>query len=392
VKYLASSPPILARPRLGRLVGLGFLAAAVSVAGCADDKVHQLGAQSSPEAVADSSQGGSPQLSAADTATRTVGHAISRADSVRADSIQRADSLAEKDTTVAKVKYNAGEDPEFARAMGWPVHGPKKIAGAILPEKRIVAYYGNPLSKRMGVLGEYPKDEMLRKLDKEVAEWNKADPAHPVQPALHLIAVVAQGDPGKAGQYRMIMPDTVVKEVYGWAKEHNSLLFVDIQTGQATIQEILPRFDWILKNPDVHLAVDPEFMMVYDNGAKPGAKIGSMDVSDINYVTNEMAKIVRKYNLPPKVVVIHRFTKGMVVGDTKDIVLRPEVSLVMDMDGWGAPWLKRDSYRDYIVRHPVEYTGFKLFYKNDQKKEGSRLMTKEEVLKLRPAPLYIQYQ
>jgi hypothetical protein len=105
-----------------------------------------------------------------------------------------------------------------------------------------------------------------------------------------------------------------------------------------------------------------------------------------------MAKLVHKYNIPPKVVVIHRFTRNMVLGDTKDVTLRPEVSLVMDMDGWGAPWLKRDSYRDYIVRHPMEYTGFKLFYHNDQKKEGSRLMTKEEVLKLRPTPMYIQYQ
>ena len=64
------------------------------------------------------------------------------------------------------------------------------------------------------------------------------------------------------------------------------------------------------------------------------------------------------------------------LGDTKDVTLHPEVSLVMDMDGWGAPWLKRDSYRDYIVRHPMEFTGFKLFYGNDKKKEGSRLMTK----------------
>jgi hypothetical protein len=377
VKYLAFS--------------LGLLALAASAAGCADEKVHQLDAQDSQDAVAAPGEPAAPTFSVADTATRTVANALSQADTARADSIAIADSIALQDSTSVKVKYNAGEDPEFARAMGWPVNGPKKLPGAILPEKRIVAYYGNPLSKRMGALGEFPKEEMLRKLDQEVAEWNAADPAHPVQPALHLIAVVAQSEPGKAGQYRMIMPDSIVNMVYGWAKEHNALLFVDIQTGHATIQEILPRFEWILKNPDVHLAVDPEFMMV-SSGAKPGAKIGTMTTSDINYVSSEMAKLVQKYNIPPKVIVIHRFTRGMITGDTKDILLRPEVSLVMDMDGWGAPWLKRDSYRDYIVRHPMEYTGFKLFYHNDQKKDGSRLMTKAEVLKMRPTPLYIQYQ
>jgi hypothetical protein len=79
------------------------------------------------------------------------------------------------------------------------------------------------------------------------------------------------------------------------------------------------------------------------------------------------------------------------VPDAEKILLRPEVEFVMDMDGWGAPWLKYDSYNDYIVRHPVEFTGFKLFYHNDTKK-GDPLMTPRDVLGLWPQPLYIQYQ
>ena len=150
-------------------------------------------------------------------------------------------------------KYNAGEDPEFAKQHGWPVKTPPVLPGSILPGKRIVAYYGNQRSKKMGVLGEYPKDEMLRRLKGEVAKWEKADPSLPVQPALHLVAVVAQGEAGKSGKYRMIHPDAVVNEVYGWAKEINGILFIDIQTGHSDIRTILPRFEWILKNPDVHL-------------------------------------------------------------------------------------------------------------------------------------------
>jgi hypothetical protein len=74
-----------------------------------------------------------------------------------------------------------------------------------------------------------------------------------------------------------------------------------------------------------------------------------------------------------------------------DIVLRPEVQIVMHMDGWGAPWLKRDSYKDYIVKEPVQYAGFKLFYHNDTK-AGDPLMTPTDLLRLTPRPLYIQYQ
>lgn len=291
--------------------------------------------------------------------------------------------------TGPKVKYNAGEDPEYAKRRGWPVKPPPPLPGSILPQKRIVAYYGNPLSKRMGVLGEYPKDEMLRRLKGEAAKWEKADPSLPVQPALHLIAVVAQGKPGKAGKYRMIMPDKVVNQVHGWAKEAGALLFIDIQTGHSDIRTILPRFEWLLKNPDVHLGMDPEFNMI-KSGRKPGTKIGTYDAADINYASGYLQELVKKHHIPPKVFIVHRFTRNMVT-NAKKIALRPEVQIVMNMDGWGAPWLKRDSYKDYIVAEPVEYTGFKLFYHNDTKK-GDPLLKPQEVLKLNPKPIYIQYQ
>ncbi len=288
-----------------------------------------------------------------------------------------------------KIKYDTGEDPEFAKKCGWPVKNPPPLPGSILPQKRIVAYYGNPRSKRMGALGEYPKDEMLRRLKVEVDKWEKADPSMPVQPALHLVAVVAQGEPGKAGKYRMIMPDKVVNEVYDWAKEAKAILFIDIQTGHSDIRTILPRFEWLLKNPDVHLGIDPEFNVI-KSGKKPGTKIGTYDAADINYASGFLRDLVKKYNLPPKVFIVHRFTRDMVT-NAKKIQVHPEVQMVMNMDGWGAPWLKRDSYRDYIIKEPVQYTGFKLFYHNDTKK-GDPLMTPQQLLKLCPAPIYVQYQ
>ena len=288
-----------------------------------------------------------------------------------------------------KVNYKAGEDPEFALQCGWPVKCPPPLPGSILPGKRIVAYYGNPLSKRMGALGEYPKDEMLRRLKGEAARWEKADPSHPVQPALHLIAVVAQGIPGKAGKYRMMMPDDIINRVYGWAREANALLIIDIQTGHDDIKTILPRFEWLLKNPDVHLGIDPEFNLI-KSGKIPGTKIGTYDAADINYVSGYLMGLVKKYNLPPKVFIVHRFTRNGVT-NARNIVRHPEVQMVINMDGWGGPWLKRSSYKSYVVAEPVQFTGFKLFYHNDTKK-GDPLLTPRDVLRLRPQPLYIQYQ
>lgn len=271
---------------------------------------------------------------------------------------------------------------------GWPVKGPAPLPGSILPNKRIVAYYGNPLSKRMGALGEYQVDDMLQRLDKEVVAWRAADPSLPVQPALHLVAVVAQGSAGRDGKWRTHMADTLVERVYSWAQRANAIMFVDVQVGLSTLQADLPRLEKFLMRPDVHLGIDPEFSM--KGGQAPGKKIGTFDAADINYATKYLADLVEKHNLPPKVLVVHRFTRGMVT-NSANIRLDPRVQIVMHMDGWGAPWLKFDSYRDYITKEPVQYAGFKLFYGNDTK-AGDALLTPKELVQLSPRLLYIQYQ
>lgn len=287
-----------------------------------------------------------------------------------------------------------GQIPDSAEAARlWPVrNAPRPLSGAILPAKRIVAYYGNPLSKRMGILGELPPEQMLARLDQEVARWNKADPATPVQPALHLIAVVAQGAPGRDGKYRLRMDSALVEKVYGWARQRNAILFLDVQVGHSTLQEELPALERFLKRPDVHLGIDPEFSMHYgSSGRKPGTRIGTFMADDVNFASRFLAGLVTKYNLPPKVLVVHRFTRNM-LPNAEAIRLDPKVQVVIDMDGWGPMWLKLDSYYAYVYKHPVEYTGFKLFYRNDTKKPGSHLMSPADVLTLRPRPIYIQYQ
>ncbi|MDB4874378.1 MAG: hypothetical protein JWM41_824 [Gemmatimonadetes bacterium] len=276
------------------------------------------------------------------------------------------------------------------KAPTWPT-GPAPLAGAILPAKRVVAFYGNPLSKKMGVLGEYPVDQMLAKLDQTVAEWRKADPSTPVQPALHLIAVVAQGAPGRDGMYRLRMDTTLINKVYGWAQQKNALLFLDIQVGKSTLQQELPRLLPFLARPNVHLAIDAEFSMHYDReGMPPGKKVGQFDAADVNYAAAQLEKLVSDNKLPPKMLIVHRWTRKM-ISNASQIKLDPRVQIVMDMDGWGPPWLKFDSYRDYEVAEPVQFTGFKIFFHNDVK-HGDALLTASEVLKLRPKPMYIQYQ
>jgi hypothetical protein len=272
----------------------------------------------------------------------------------------------------------------------WPVkNAPYPTPGAILPFKRVVAFYGNLYAKKMGILGELPPNEMLAKLKGEVKNWQKADPQTPVQPALHYIAVVASGSPGKDGKYRNRMPFKQIDSVLKLAKKANAIVFLDIQVALSNIHAELPLLEkyWIM--PNVHFGMDPEFSM--KDGSRPGKKIGTYDAADVNYVSDYLTKIVRKYNLPPKILIVHRFTRKMVT-NYKNIKLHPEIQLVMDMDGWGEPELKTGTYRDWIYKEPVQFTGFKLFYKNDIKKAPHHMYTPTEVLKYKPYPIYIQYQ
>ena len=269
----------------------------------------------------------------------------------------------------------------------WPVKTAPPLPGSILPAKRVLAYYGNPLSKRMGILGEFETSDMLAKLERDAAEWTRLDPAHPVQPALHLIAMVANPDPGPSGKYRTRMDSALIEKVYGWAKSKNALLFVDLQVGQSTLQQELPWIEKFLMRPDVHLGIDPEFSMK-TSGAVPGRRIGTYDAADINYAIRFLANVVDKYKLPPKMLVVHRFTpKG--VTNVRNIKLDPKVQVVMHMDGFGPPALKRDTYYRDIKREPVQFTGWKQFTKAKNDKPPT---TREAILRLWPTPLYIQVQ
>ncbi|WPU96755.1 hypothetical protein SNE25_14615 [Mucilaginibacter sabulilitoris] len=272
----------------------------------------------------------------------------------------------------------------------WPVKkAPYPLPGAVLPFNRIVAYYGNMYSKNMGVLGQYAPKEMLAKLKGEVKVWEAADTLTPVIPALHYICVTAQADAGRNGLHNLRMPFSQIDKVLDMAKEINALVFLDIQVGFSTVQTELPLLEKYMRMPNVHLGIDPEFSM--KEGSVPGKRIGTFDANDINYVTGYLGDLVKKYNLPPKMFVIHRFTKRMVT-NYKDIKLRREVQVVMDMDGWGGPELKKGTYKYFIADEPVQFTGFKLFYKNDIKNVPHKMLTPKEVLNLKPSPIYIQYQ
>lgn len=270
----------------------------------------------------------------------------------------------------------------------WPPKVAQPMAGSVVPFNRVVAFYGNFYSKKMGILGALPAEKMLDQLKQEVESWAKADARSPVIPAIHYIAVSAQNKPGPAGKYRMRMPFHQIDKALSIAKTINGIVFLDIQVGLSTLEEELPELDKYLSLPEVHLGIDPEYSM--KNGSAPGTVVGAFDAADINFASAHLAKLVAQHRIPPKMLVVHRFTTGMLT-NYKNIVTRPEVQLIINMDGFGFPALKKNSFYHTVHNEPVQFAGFKLFYKNDTV-NGNHLMKPEEILKLIPQPVYIQYQ
>jgi hypothetical protein len=261
---------------------------------------------------------------------------------------------------------------------------PPPLPGAVLPARRIVSFYGNPLSATMGILGELSPDQVFGRLRTQVAAFATADKSRPVTPALELVAVVAQPQPGPEGLYRLRMDPSLIDKVAGWAEQNDCLLILDVQTGRgnvdAEIQWLLP----YLKRPNVHLALDPEFSM--PSGQVPGQRIGTMDASTVTQAVQTMAALVTSEQLPPKLLLVHRFTEDMVT-NAQAIVTDPRVQVVVVMDGFGSPSVKTRQYDELIVDQRVEHTGLKLFFHHDEP-----LLTPDQVLQLDPPPDLIIYQ
>ncbi len=299
--------------------------------------------------------------------------------------VAKAPASAELDTVDYKRRMEAmyQADSTFT-----PPKTPFPKKGALLPYNRIIAFYGNLYSRRMGILGELPKDRMLKKLQETVAEWKAADSTVNTIPALHYIAVSAQSKPGKSKLYRMRMPFKQIDTILSWAKSIDALVFLDVQIGQGSVRDEVTQLLPYLKLPNVHLGIDPEFAM--KDSRVPGSKIGTLSATEINDAIDILIDVVKENHLNPKILIVHRFTRPMVT-DYKNIKTCPEVQIVMNMDGFGSKPLKRATYKNAIFSELVQFTGFKLFYKNDT--AGSNTMyTPAELLHYRPIPIYIQYQ
>ncbi len=251
----------------------------------------------------------------------------------------------------------------------------------IFPEHRVVAFYGAPQSDELGALGIGSPTKAVGRLRRQARPYRR--PGRPVLPALELIASVAAANPGADGMYRTRQSGAVIGRYLRAARRAKGLLILDVQPGLADFMTEVRGYERWLREPDVGLALDPEW---HTPGAVPGTTIGSVDATKVNQVSAYLADIVARGRLPEKLFVIHQFTTDM-IRNKPQVVKRPGLAVTFNVDGFGDQANKLAKYRQ-LTSEPVRfYNGYKLFYREDVD-----LMKPREVLRMRPAPDLIVYE
>jgi hypothetical protein len=254
----------------------------------------------------------------------------------------------------------------------------------IFPRYRVVAFYGAPQDAQLGELGIGSPAHAAAKLERQARHYRRG--RLPLLPAFELISTVASGSPGADGRYSTRQPARVIDRYLAAARKARALLILDIQPGYADFMEEVQALRPYLEQPDVSLALDPEWKV--PPGQVPGKVIGSTDATVVNQVSAYLAGIVRARNLPQKLLVVHQFTNNMI--QRKELLTQPPgVALTLNVDGFGDQPNKISKY-DEFTRAPVArrfHAGFKLFYHED-----TNLMSPRRVLRLRPRPEFVVYE
>jgi hypothetical protein len=276
-----------------------------------------------------------------------------------------------------------GDDAEETNAKA-PPKPPELPRGgrAIFPDWRVVAYYGAPQDDELGILGIGSPRRAARRLERQARPY--ARPGRPVLPAFELIAAIVTSEPGDGGDHSMRQDASTIRRYLRVARRHDMLLLLDIQPGYAPFLQEARALERWLREPDVGLALDPEWSL--EPPLLPAQEIGSTDAATVNLVSRYLSGIVRRHNLPQKLLVVHRFT-GDMIEDEHELERNRGVALVVNVDGFGDQPNKISKYREFTRDLPRRFNGFKLFYHEDL-----NLMRPRQVLRLRPEPDLVVYE
>jgi hypothetical protein len=256
----------------------------------------------------------------------------------------------------------------------------------VFPRYRLVGYAGVTGAPTLGRLGTGPLIQRVAEIERRAKPYAAG---REILPVVEVIATVVQGSPGRDGKYRVRLSDAQIAAYHKVARKHRGVLLLNLQPGRSEFLAEAKAFEKWLKHPDVGVALDPEWAM--DPGQRPGAVYGHTTGAELDGVARYLAGLVKRYNLPEKVMVYHQVARSVVRRES-GLKAHDGVVMIKSVDGLGHPGPKRHTYRVVNKSTPkYVHAGFKLFFTEDRR-NGGRLMTPQEVLGLKPQPEYVMFE
>ena len=256
----------------------------------------------------------------------------------------------------------------------------------MFPRYRLVGYAGVTGASTLGRLGTGPLDQRVAEIERRAKPYAAG---REILPVVEVIATVVQGSPGRDGKYRVRLSDAQIAKYHKAARKHRAVMLLNLQPGRSEFLPEAKAFQKWLKEPDVGVALDPEWAM--DHGQRPGGVYGHTSGAELDEVARYLSGLVKQYNLPEKVMVYHQVARSVV---RKESGLKDHdgVVLIKSVDGLGHKGPKINTYRVVNKSTPkFVHAGFKLFFTEDRR-HGGRLMTPKEVLGLKPRPEYVMFE
>jgi hypothetical protein len=256
----------------------------------------------------------------------------------------------------------------------------------VFPRYRLVGYAGVTGAPALGRLGTGPLNQRVGEIERRARPYAAG---REILPVVEVIATVVQGSPGRDGKYRVRLSDAQIDRYHKAARKHRAVLLLNIQPGRSEFLPEAKAFEKWLKQPDVGVALDPEWAM--DPGQRPGGAYGHTTGAELDEVAEYLSRIVKRYDLPEKVMVYHQVASSVVRRES-GLKAHDGVVMIKSVDGLGHPGPKKNTYRVVNKATPkFVHAGFKLFFTEDRR-HGGRLMSPQEVLGLKPRPEYVMYE
>jgi len=272
-----------------------------------------------------------------------------------------------------------------AAATGWQLPGGGQV---LFPGRRMIALYGHPGTPILGVLGEQPIDPAIARIQTLAREYDRLvdDADGAVVPAFEIIATVASGSAGRDGNYSN---ESEVEELRPWidaAGEAGVYVVLDIQPGRTDFLTQAKRYEDLLLEPHVGLALDPEWRLGPDQVHR--AQVGSVTAAEINTVGDWLAELARTNQLPQKLLLIHQFRPQMISGRSQLVTDHDELAVMIHADGFGTHAQKFATWDRLQADPPARiWWGWKNFIDED-----TPMLTAAETLAVTPQAHFISYQ